>query len=123
MQRHRFHRPDRAQTVVTPVRRIFVITDHLVSAALDMNGLLMQTHIREIGDHNMIADLNGRSPQMAHDMAGLAGALMIVMMIVMGGFSLAFLARAVPAAWRGRIRHAARRLASPPAATGKEGTR
>jgi hypothetical protein len=119
MQRHRFHRPDRAQTVVTPVRRIFVITDHLVSAALDMNGLLMQTHIREIGDHNMIADLNGRSPQMAHDMAGLAGALMIVM----GGFSLAFLARAVPATWRGRIRHAARRLASPPAATGKEGTR
>ena len=83
----------------------------------------MQTQIKEIGDHNMIADLNRRSPQMAHDMAGLAGALMIVMMIVMGGFSLAFLARAVPAAWRGRIRHAARQLASPPAATGKEGTR
>jgi hypothetical protein len=33
---------------------------------------------------------------------------MIVMMLVMGGFSLAFLGRAVPAAWRGRIRRAAR---------------
>jgi hypothetical protein len=56
-------------------------------------------------------------------MSATAGALMIVMMLAMSGFSLAFLARAVPAAWRGRIRHAARRLASPPAATGKEGTR
>jgi hypothetical protein len=56
---------------------------------------------------------------MAHDMSAPTA----VLMIVMGGFSLAFLARAVPAAWPGRIRHAARRLASPPAATGKEGTR
>jgi hypothetical protein len=49
------------------------------------------------------------------------------MMLAMSGFSLVFLARAVPAAWRGRIRHAARRLASPltatSATTGKEGTR
>lgn len=60
---------------------------------------------------------------MAHDMSGTAGALMIVMMLAMSGFSLAFLARAVPAAWRGRIRRAARRLASPPATAGKEGTR
>jgi hypothetical protein len=60
---------------------------------------------------------------MAHDMSGTAGALMIVMMLAMSGFSLAFLARAVPAAWRGRIRHAARRLPGLPAATGKEGTR
>ena len=60
---------------------------------------------------------------MAHDMAGAAGAVMIVMMIVMGGFSLPFLARAVPAAWRGRIRHTVRRLASLPAGTSKEGTR
>ncbi len=60
---------------------------------------------------------------MAHDMAGAAGAVMIVMMLVMGGFSLAFLARAVPAAWRGRTRHAVRRLANAPAGTSKEGTR
>jgi hypothetical protein len=61
---------------------------------------------------------------MAHDMSATAGALMIVMMLVMSGFSLAFLARAIPAAWRARIRHAARRLASPlTATTGKEGTR
>jgi hypothetical protein len=60
-------------------------------------------------------------------MSGTAGALMIVMMLAMSGFSLFFLARAVPAAWRGRIRHAARRLAGPltatTATTGKEGTR
>jgi hypothetical protein len=46
---------------VNPVRRIFVIDAHLVIAALDMSGLLMQTQIKEIGDHNMSADLNGRS--------------------------------------------------------------
>jgi len=53
---------------------------------------------------------------------GAVGAVMIVMMLVMGGFSLAFLARAVPAAWRERIRHAIRRPASLPAAS-KEGAR
>jgi hypothetical protein len=62
---------------------------------------------------------------MAHDMSGATAVLMIVMMLAMSGFSLVFLARAVPAAWRGRIRHAARRLASPLTATtaSKEGTR
>ena len=63
---------------------------------------------------------------MAHDMGGAAGALMIaamiVMMLLMGGYSLAFLARAVPARWRGRTRHAIRRPAGLPAG-GKEGTR
>ena len=60
---------------------------------------------------------------MTHDMVGATGAVMIVMMLVMAGFSLAFLARAVPGAWRGRIRHAARRLASLPTGTSKDGTR
>lgn len=63
---------------------------------------------------------------MAHGMAGPAGAamvaLMVVMMLAMGGFSLVFLARAVRTAWRWRLRHAARRLAGLPATTGK-GTR
>jgi hypothetical protein len=63
MPGHRFHRKGRVLTVVNPVRQIFVITAHLVIAALDMNGLLMQTHIKEIGDHNMSADLNRRSPR------------------------------------------------------------
>ena len=58
---------------------------------------------------------------MAHNM-GQAAVVMIVMMIVMGGFSLAALSRAVPA-WRDRIRHAIRRPASPPARTSAEGTR
>lgn len=64
---------------------------------------------------------------MAHGMGGAAGtamaAVMIVMMLVMGGFSLVFVARAVPAAWRERIRHAIRRPAGPAAGTSKEGTR
>ena len=55
---------------------------------------------------------------MAHNM-GQAAVVMIVMMIVMGGVSLPALSRAVPAAWRDRIRHAIRR----PARTGTEGTR
>lgn len=59
---------------------------------------------------------------MTGDMGGAAGVVMIAMMIVMGGFSLAFLARAVPARWRGRIRHASRRPAGLPAG-GREGTR
>ena len=60
---------------------------------------------------------------MAHDMSSTVTVLMIVMMLAMSGFSLAFLARAVPAAWRRRIRHAARRLAGLPAVAGKEGAR
>jgi hypothetical protein len=105
------------------VRRIFVIDAHLVIAALDMSGLLMQTQIKEIGDHNMSADLkegasdgtrrvrHHRGTDDRHDARHER-------------FSLAFLARAVPAAWRARVRHAARRLASPlTAITGKEGTR
>jgi len=61
---------------------------------------------------------------MAHDMGGAVMiTAMAVMMLAMGGFSLAFLARAVPAAWRQRIRHAVRRPASLPAATSKEGAR
>ena len=59
---------------------------------------------------------------MAHNM-GHAVVVMIVMMIVMGGFSLAALSRAVPAAWRDRIRQAIRRPAGPPAGTSAEGTR
>jgi len=58
---------------------------------------------------------------MAHNM-GQAAVVMIVMMIVMGGVSLAALSCAVPAAWRERIRHAIRRPASPPARTSTEGT-
>jgi hypothetical protein len=63
---------------------------------------------------------------MAHDMGGAAGALMIaamiLMMLVMGGLSRAFLARAVPAGWRGRIRRTARRPGLSGTA-GKEGAR
>jgi hypothetical protein len=63
---------------------------------------------------------------MAHDMGGAVAAVMItamiVMMLVMGGFSLAFLARSVPAAWRARIRHAIRWPTSL-AGTSREGTR
>jgi hypothetical protein len=48
-------------------------------------------------------------------MSSAADALMIaamtVMMLAMAGFSLAFATRAVPAAWRERLRRAARRLA------------
>jgi len=51
-----------------------------------------------------------------------ADTLMIVMMLVMGGFSMAFLGRSVPAAWRGCIRRAARRPGMPGTAS-KEGTR
>jgi hypothetical protein len=62
---------------------------------------------------------------MTLDMGGAAGAVMIaamlVMMLVMGGFSLRFLARAVPARWRGRIGHAIRRPAGL-LAGGKGGT-
>jgi hypothetical protein len=60
---------------------------------------------------------------MAHDMSGAAGALMIIMMLVMGGFSLAFLSRAVPAGWWARIRNAPRRPAGVPRRDSKEGTR
>lgn len=61
---------------------------------------------------------------MGHGMGGaVMTTAMIVMMLVMGGFSLAFLARAVPAAWRERIRHAIRRPASLPAGTSKDGAR
>jgi hypothetical protein len=64
---------------------------------------------------------------MTHDMGGAASPVMIaamtVMMLAMAGFSLAHLARAVPATWRARLRHTTRRSASLPAATGKEGTR
>jgi len=59
---------------------------------------------------------------MAHDMAGAAGVLMIVMMLAMSGLSLAYLARAVPVARRERIRHTVRRLVRLPAGTGKEAT-
>ena len=60
---------------------------------------------------------------MAHDMGGAAmTALMIVMMLAMARFSLAYAVRAVPAAWRGRLRHAIRRPAGLPAA-GRERTR
>ncbi len=59
---------------------------------------------------------------MAHDMGVAADTLMIVMMLVMGGFSMAFLGRSVPAAWRGCIRRAARRPGMPGTAS-KEGTR
>ncbi len=60
---------------------------------------------------------------MAHDMGGAVMiTAMIVMMLAMGGFSLAFLARAVPAGWRERIRHAIRRPTRLPAAS-KEGAR
>ncbi len=63
---------------------------------------------------------------MADEMGGAARALMIaamiVMMLLMGGFSLAFLGRSVPAAWRACIRRAARRPGMPGAAS-KEGTR
>jgi hypothetical protein len=45
------------------------------------------------------------------------------MMIVMGGFILAGLARLVPAAWRARARHALRRPGSLPVPVGKEGAR
>jgi hypothetical protein len=58
---------------------------------------------------------------MTLDMGGAAGAVMIAAMLVMGGFSLRFLARAVPARWRGRIQHAVRRPAGL-LAGGKEGT-
>lgn len=58
---------------------------------------------------------------------GMGGAVMItamtVMMIVMGGFTLAGLARFAPAAWRARARHALRRPAGLPSAAGKESTR
>lgn len=64
---------------------------------------------------------------MAHDMGGAAGAAMIAVMILMmagmTGFALAYLRRAVPAAWRGRIRHALRRPASLAPGTGREGAR
>jgi hypothetical protein len=65
---------------------------------------------------------------MVHDMGGgAAGALMtaamIVMMLVMGGFSLAFLSRTVPAAWRAGIQRAARRPARLPGTASKEGAR
>ena len=60
---------------------------------------------------------------MTRDMGGpLMIAAMTVMMLAMAGFSPAFLARRVPAAWRERIRHAIRRPAGQPAA-GREGTR
>jgi len=59
---------------------------------------------------------------MAHDMGGtLMTAAMIVMMLAMAGFSLTFLRRVVPPAWRAR--HAARRSAGPPGTAGKEGAR
>lgn len=60
---------------------------------------------------------------MAHDMSGAAGALMIIMMLVMSGFSLAFLSRALPAGWWARIRHAARRPADVARRDSEEGTR
>jgi hypothetical protein len=60
---------------------------------------------------------------MTHDMSGATAILMILMMLAMAGFSLAFLARAVPAAWRGRIRAAVRRPATPLAGTRKDGAR
>jgi hypothetical protein len=60
---------------------------------------------------------------MAHDTGSAVTAVMIVMMIVMGGFSLAALSRAVPAAWRERIRHGIRRSASLTAGTGQESAR
>jgi hypothetical protein len=60
---------------------------------------------------------------MGRDMGGAAAAVMIVMMIVMGGFSLAGLARLMPAAWRARAGRALRRPGSLPAPSGKEGAR
>jgi hypothetical protein len=56
-------------------------------------------------------------------MHGLGGTLMIVMMAGMAGVFLAFLRRAVPAAWRERIACAARRLMGTPHAAGKQGAR
>jgi len=64
---------------------------------------------------------------MAHDMGGAAGAAMIAVMILMmagmTGFALAYLGRAVPAAWRGRIQQAIRRPATRPARTSRQGAR
>jgi hypothetical protein len=60
---------------------------------------------------------------MAHQMGGAADAAMTAMMILMGLSALAFAARAIPVAWRGRIRQAIRRPAGPPAGTGTEATR
>ena len=61
---------------------------------------------------------------MGHNMGGAVMiAAMTVMMIVMGGFTLAGLARFVPAAWRARARHAIGRLWSRPAPAGKQGAR
>jgi len=56
-------------------------------------------------------------------MGGQAAAVMIVMMIVMGGFSLAALTRWVPAAWRARARQAIRRPGNLPAPAGKDSAR
>jgi hypothetical protein len=55
---------------------------------------------------------------MGQTMSGAADAVMIVMMLAMAGFSLAFLGRAVPAAWRERFRRRASLRAD-----GKEGAR
>jgi hypothetical protein len=60
---------------------------------------------------------------MGSAMGGSAAAVMIVMMIVMGGFSLAALARWAPAAWRARARQAIRRPANLPAPDAREGAR
>jgi uncharacterized membrane protein len=71
----------------------------------------------------MSANPKERLP-MAHGMGGaLMTAAMIIMMLGMAGFSLAFLRRAVPAAWRERIARAARRPAGLPHMDGKEGAR
>ncbi|MDA8319003.1 MAG: hypothetical protein M0030_04185 [Actinomycetota bacterium] len=60
---------------------------------------------------------------MAHEMGPAAELAMLVMMIFMGGgLSLALFSRAVPAAWRARIRRAIGRPASP-AGTGTERSR
>ena len=60
---------------------------------------------------------------MGSAMGGSAAAVMIAMMIVMGGFSLAALARWMPAAWRPRARQAIRPRGCRPAPAGKEGAR
>jgi hypothetical protein len=80
-------------------------------------------HRLESADHNMIGDLRKELP-MRGDMGG-AGMItaMILMMLVMAGFSLAALARYLPAAWRARARQAITRPGTLAHRAGKEGAR
>ncbi len=60
---------------------------------------------------------------MGSALGGQAAAVMIVIMIVMGGFSLTALTRWVPAAWRARACQAIRRPGNLPAPAGKDSAR